>query len=120
MKGQEDMQAATEREPRTLARRRDPDTSKAAAGRVREFAQAHREQILRALRDHPEGLTVHEIAAFTRLDAHAIGKRMNELQADALVYVMRGLFSEELTRPSPSGRQSRVWSVMRFGKGGVA
>lgn len=110
------MTATAEREPHKLARRRDPGTSKAAADRVREFAQAHREQILRALRDHPEGLTVHEIAAFTRLDAHAVGKRMNELQADALVYVLVDVFGQEMTRTSPSGRRARVWQVMRFNK----
>lgn len=109
----------TQREPHTLARRRGPATSKAAAGRVREFAQAHRDQILQALRDHPEGLTVHEIASFTRMDAHAVGKRMNELQADAMVYVAIDVFGQEVTRKSPSGRAARVWLLMFFKKGGA-
>ena len=100
----------------TLARRTNPKTSKDAAGRVRDFAHAHREQILNALRDHAEGLTVHEIASYTRLDAHAIGKRMNELEAAGLVYVVVDVFGSEMTRKSPSGRAARVWQLMRFRK----
>jgi hypothetical protein len=101
-----------EREPKALARSTDPATSKEAAGRVKEFANNHQAQILAVLRDHPFGLTVHEIAAFTRLDAHAIGKRMAELQSVGAVGVVRNLWDLEVTRTSPSGRQARVWEIL--------
>lgn len=92
----------------TLARRTDPATSHAAAARVAEFASTHRAAILAVLKKHPAGLTVHEIASMCRLDAHAVGKRMNELKAAALVFVACDVFGE-LTRPSPSGRAARIW-----------
>ncbi len=97
-------------EPRKLARRENPKTSKDAAERVRQFAQHHLELILAAIRG-TDGLTVHEIADLIDLDAHAVGKRMAELQHDGLVYVVHhnGL---SVTRQSPSGRQARVWGLV--------
>lgn len=97
---------------RILARRGNPATSHAAAARVKEFASKHQAQILAALDKHPAGLTVHEIAAFCQIDAHAVGKRMNELQRDGRVYVRPGNSGGEMTRTSPSGRQARVWGSM--------
>lgn len=98
-------------DPRTLARRTDPGTSHSAAARVREFAKQHRDQIMGVLKQHSVGLTVHEIASLCRLDAHAIGKRMAELERDGEVEVVRDVFGE-VTRPSPSGRAARVWRVV--------
>jgi predicted ArsR family transcriptional regulator len=53
-------------------------------------------------------MTVHEIASLCRLDAHAVGKRMAELERDGDVEVARDLMGD-VTRPSPSGRLARVW-----------
>lgn len=97
-----------ERAPHTLARRGGPKTSQKSAQRVAEFARHHRAQILQVLRLFPEGLTVHEIAAHCRLDAHAVGKRMSELEGADEVEVAVDLMGE-MSRPSPSGRPSRVW-----------
>lgn len=102
------MNDATITDPRTLARRTDPGTSHAAAARVSEFAKKHRELILQVLTMHPAGMTVHEIASLCRLDAHAVGKRMAELEREGEVEVARDLMGE-MTRPSPSGRLARVW-----------
>lgn len=57
---------------------------------------------------HPAGMTVHEIASLCRLDAHAVGKRMSELETADEVEVAHDLMGE-MTRPSPSGRLARVW-----------
>jgi hypothetical protein len=58
------------------ARRTDPNTSHEAAATARNFAAGHRALILETLKEHQrDGMTVHEIAAYCRLDAHAIGKR---------------------------------------------
>lgn len=104
----------------TQARRHDPATSHTAARRVDEFRQQHHAQILRAMPLPPEGRTVHEIASACSLDAHAVGKRMKELQTDGEVEVARNLFSAEVTRPSPSGRPARVWVRVAHRIGGEA
>ena len=101
-------EATTIDEPRKLARRTDPAASHAAAARVGEFAKKHRELILQVLTLHPAGMTVHEIASLCRLDAHAVGKRMAELEREGEVEVACDLMGE-VTRPSPSGRPARVW-----------
>lgn len=95
-------------DPRTIARRNGPTTSHQAARRVSEFARQHHQQIVGVLGHHPEGLTVHEIAAMCRLDAHAVGKRMSELERDGQIEQARDLMGD-VTRPSPSGRPARVW-----------
>jgi len=101
-------------DPRLLARSRDPDTSHAAAARVREFGDHHHALILKVLRDYPRGLTVHEIAAHCRLTAHAVGKRIAELaRAEAIDPVLKPDRTGTLTRRSPSGRPARVWRIRR-------
>lgn len=101
----------------THARRDNPTTSHQAAERVRDFAAEHHETIRRVLKLRgTNGLTVHEIAAFCALDAHAIGKRMAELEAAGEVEtrVVPGTGAVQ-TRKTPSGRAARVW----FLKGGA-
>lgn len=95
-------------EPRTLARRRDPETSHAAAARVAEFASGHHDLILRVLRDRGP-LTGHEIAAFCPLDAHSILKRLGELEKGGLIRVVTDAEGKAMTRTTPSGRRARVW-----------
>jgi len=94
--------------PRYLARIGDPQTSHHAAATVKDFAPQHHRQILQVLTLHPGGLTVYEIASLCNLDAHAVGKRMKELQATGEVEVVTDL-TGEVTRMTPSKRQARVW-----------
>ena len=98
-------------EPRKLARRGAPTTSKLAALTVPNFAGQHHAVIVQALKDHGgAGLTVHEAAGYCRLTAHEIGKRMHELEAGRVIETRTAPDSDAvLTRPSPSGRQARVW-----------
>jgi len=99
-------------EPIKLARRSNPNTSHQAARRVSEFARKHHAQILGVLSQHPAGLTVHEIAGMCRLDAHAVGKRMGELEKAGAAYVAQDVMTgEDMTRISPTGRQARVWCL---------
>lgn len=100
-------------EPRKLARRNDPGTSKGAAERVREFGQAQRALIVSVLKRFPGGLTVHEIAVSCRLDAHSIGKRCGEIEDAGQIEVVLKDDGEPLTRATPSGRQARVWRAVR-------
>jgi len=103
-------------DPRMLARSDNPETSHAAAQRVRAFGGHHHALILGVLREYPRGLTVHEIAAHCRLTAHEVGKRIAELdRAELIDPVLSPDGSGTLTRPSPSGRHARVWTLSRRG-----
>jgi DNA-binding MarR family transcriptional regulator len=100
---------------RKLARRTNPATSQDAAGRVAEFASDHHAIILATLRKHG-GSTVNEVATYCKLDAHAVGKRMNELERAGLARCVMdagkgGHCGQPLTRMTPSGRQARVWEA---------
>lgn len=110
--------------PRHLARRSDPATSHAAAKTVPAFAGDHHTMILRVLRKlGRRGGTVHEVAALCRLDAHAVGKRMAELERAKLVECLLVPDGDApdgttvATRTGPNGRQARVWVCT---KGGAA
>jgi transcription initiation factor IIE alpha subunit len=86
-----------------LFRRTDPETSRLAAARVREFSGDHCRRVLEALELGPAGQT--EIAARCGLLAHQVNKRLADLRRAGLV---------ETTgerRLSASGRQERVWRV---------
>jgi hypothetical protein len=98
-------------EPAALARRHDPATSHAAADRVKEFAAGQHETILKVLRDHGP-CTAHEIATYCRLEAHAVGKRLGELETAARIRVVLDGSGKAMTRSTPSGRQARVWFAM--------
>lgn len=59
------------------ARRKDPETSQIAAGKVREFAAGHYARIMAALRDGPG--TYVEIAQRCGLERHAVARRLPEM-----------------------------------------
>lgn len=59
------------------ARKRDPETSQVAAGKVREFAANHYNRIAAALRDGPG--TYVEIAERCGLERHAVARRLPEM-----------------------------------------
>lgn len=88
---------------RPRARRTDPDTSKQAAERVSNFAAGHYAGIRCALVIGPA--TIYEIAARTGLDHVAVARRLSEMQRAGIAAPT----SE--TRPGPTGRQCRVWTV---------
>lgn len=94
----------------TLARSTDPVTSHDAAARVCEFAANHQGTIIGVLRTLGH-LTVYEVAEHCGLTAHAIGKRMNELERAGAIRCAR-LDGALLTRSTPSGRQARVWEAL--------
>jgi DNA invertase Pin-like site-specific DNA recombinase len=70
------------------ARRDDPETSHAAAERVRRSGQvaAHQLLIRDAIQRRP-GMTYVEIAEATGLERHAVGRRLKELEP---VHAKRG------------------------------
>lgn len=64
------------------ARRRDPETSKAAALKAVNFAALYRARILAVL-EHPG--TIYDLAQRCGLDRVAIARRLPELARDGLV-----------------------------------
>lgn len=82
------------------ARRRDPETSHAAASRASEFAAVHMAAIRKAL-TLGSG-TIYEIAERTGLDHVQVARRLPEMR-DAKV-------SDE-KRCGPTGRMCRVWEL---------
>ena len=89
------------------ARRRDPETSKVAAERVKEFAANHHAIIVLCLKDHGP-LTISEIEFHSGLEVHAVARRMVDLQRMGVIRVLT-IDGIEQTRAGPSGRQQRVW-----------
>ncbi len=105
LQGEKMNQLAIDFTPHKLARRRDPATSKEAAGRVKEFAAGQCAAILAVLREKGP-MTCDEIAKHSHLMAHQINKRTADL-------FKAGLASPTgETRLSASGRSERVWRVI--------
>lgn len=112
MRQETDIYTADIFDPRFMARSTDPETSKEAAARVREFAAGHRQTILNVLRAHPHGLTAHEIAEHCQLGAHEIGKRLGEMdRAEMIQPVLKADGTGTMTRLTPGGRHARVWTT---------
>lgn len=99
------MQLAIDFAPASHARHSDPETSKEAAARVREFAAGQCAAILAVLRERGP-LGAEQIAAYLRIDAYAVRKRLADLEhagwAKPLV----------LHRLTVSGRKERLWGVV--------
>ena len=69
--------------PLPIARRTDPQTSKAAVARVASVAPSHRNIIAAAIASIP--MTVKEVARFTGLTQYAVSKRLPELERMGLI-----------------------------------
>lgn len=86
------------------ARRSDPETSKDSAARVREFAAGQCADILAVLRERGR-LGAEQIAAYLRIDAYAVRKRLADLEHAGLARPLH------LHRVTASGRKERLWEV---------
>ncbi len=84
------------------ARRSDPGTSKDSAARVREFAAGQCADILAVLRERGR-LGAEQIAAYLRIDAYAVRKRLADLEHAGLARPLT------LHRMTASGRKERLW-----------
>lgn len=88
-----------------MARRRDPDTSRAAAESAKEMQARHHDIIRKALQRHgPMGKD--GIAARTQLTGVAVARRTIELQRLGLIRWTGK------TVPSTSGRAEREWEAV--------
>jgi hypothetical protein len=86
------------------ARRNDPETSKAAARSIGNFADNHCRLIYEAIRQFgPMGKT--RIAQKAGIDHVAVGKRLPDLQRCGVAY------PTDKTEKSGSGRQERIWRL---------
>ena len=90
---------------RRLARRRDPATSHEAAWRVREFSGSQQAKILSLLK-LVGPLDPEQIAAYLRMEAYAVRKRLPELEDQG---VAQPIGRTSLTA---SGRHQRVWGAV--------
>ena len=84
------------------ARRSDPATSREAARRVREFAAGQCAAILAVLRERGP-LGAEQVAAYLRIDAYAVRKRLADLEHAGLARPLA------LHRVTASGRHERIW-----------
>jgi predicted ArsR family transcriptional regulator len=84
------------------ARHSDPSTSHTAARSASQFIHDHHAKILASLEVDGPG-TIHDIAARTGINHVAVARRMKELETQFLA------FRNGTTRPSPLGRQCKVW-----------
>jgi len=96
------IQIAIDFEPRTLARRHDPETSKEAAAKVREFASGQCVDILELLRKYGP-MSAEQIAARLCIDKVAVCRRLPDLEKASLAR------PNGMTVPTVSGRRQRVW-----------
>jgi hypothetical protein len=101
--------------PKTpTARKSDPSTSHAAARSIARKAPTHRDLALKALRKAGrKGLTDFELADTVGVRQTSIGVRRGELASLGLVEKVTDRKGEVVTRPSPSGRASIAWRVIK-------
>lgn len=97
--------APVEHDVAANVRAHDPVTSFVAARMAREFAQAQCDRILAVLKAHGP-LSKDQIAARLRLEGHAIGKRLPDLQKRGLAVP-----TDEI-RKSAANRPERVWRAL--------
>lgn len=88
------------------ARRTDPSTSHEAAARVWEFASAHHQRVMDALRRAGGRAGAEQIAFVAGMDAYAVRKRLPELAEAGAVRVT------DDTAMTRSGRRERIWVVV--------
>lgn len=72
--------------------------------------QSQRAIVLEVLNQHGD-LNSHEIAAFCRLTAREVAKRIPELIAEGFVHALLDEAGAIVWRLSPCGRRARVWST---------
>ena len=84
------------------ARRGDPETSKEAAGRVREFAAGQCAAILAVLREKGP-LGAEQIAAYLNIDSYAVRKRLSDCEHAGKAQPL------PMQRVTASGRHERIW-----------
>lgn len=87
-----------------MARRSDPVTSHLAAADAKELAAAHQSSILHTLEAHG-ALGKDGIAQLSRLDGHAVARRLPELQRMGLVVTTGNMVF------SDAGRLEREWRL---------
>lgn len=88
---------------RTLARRADPPTSKAAAAGALSAVAIHEAKILEALAKHGPG-TKDDLATWTGISDVGVARRMRKLERT-------GFVAEAGTGPLESGRAGILWKV---------
>ena len=89
-------------EPRTMARRTDPRTSKQAASQARDLQSKHHSQIIGALAMGLP-LAAEQIAAYIQVNSVAVNRRLAELERAGLIE------RTDLRHKNASGRWAMKW-----------
>lgn len=89
----------------THCRASDPETSREAAARVREFASGQCAEILMLL--HKYGpMSPEQIAAHMAIDAYSVRKRLSDLEHASKAR------PNGMTCSTVSGRRQRIWEAL--------
>ena len=89
----------------THARRTDPETSREAASRVREFASGQCAEILHLLKKYGP-MSPEQIAAHMAIDAYSVRKRTADLEKAGKAR------PNGMTCSTVSGRRQRIWEAI--------
>lgn len=95
-------------EPRKIARRNDPSTSKRAAEKARYRSGTHKALILQAHGRHPDGLTDEESAPASGLTYHQAERRCCDLRNEGMLTILKDDAGREVERQGTSGSWMRV------------
>lgn len=104
-------------DPKALARRDDPVTSKKAASNVAKFSGKHQEMILQAMKDRGVAMGAEQISAAllrggVKIDAYQVRKRLPEMKDKGLVKLASGADDGDHLRRTSSGQAERLWEVV--------
>lgn len=99
------MQTLERPDPRTLARRDDPGTSKAAAQAAVPLAMDHQLKVLMAMRAMGRPVGAEEIAERAGLEPYQVRKRLPELARQGMV------LATDVLRRTRSGRSERLHAL---------
>lgn len=90
-------------DPRTKARRNDPETSRLAAQRAGELAECHKRSIMDYLDGiYPLAASYEDISKATGIEKHAVGRRMLEMVNEGRAVVSGRIILS-------TGRSGQTW-----------
>jgi hypothetical protein len=95
-------------DPKRLARRTAPGTSKQAAFTAAENHPTQAEIILDVLRQFPDGLLCEEISDMTGIPTHRVAAHRKKMEEDGLMH-LKGPEGMPVTRKTRANEDGMVW-----------
>jgi hypothetical protein len=103
----ETLQVDTDPELKTLYRKDGTHASFEAAKKILPAIRGIKKQLLDLLEEHPEGLTIFQMANMTGLKIQSVSPRPSEM-------ISKGLIFEDGERPSDDGNAATVYKHIKF------